>query len=119
MTILSFSLTANSKNYTACVSVVAIPLVVMKAGIINPNSEPPKNARSPFDKAKITHLKFLYNFLCIKTTKEIIKEYIIPTICPILKPALNPSLNVVVPDCILDNPPAIPPKIKPIRRYAK
>lgn len=120
MTILSFSLAADSKNYTTCVSVVVAPLVVMKAGIINPNNKPPKSARSPFNKTKITYPKFLYNFLCIKTAKEIIKEYITPTICPITRPALKPSPNVFTPDCIIiNNPPAIPAKIKPTRKYAK
>ena len=108
-----------SESYMDGVSIVDASLVVMKAEIINPNNKPPKIANRPLDNAKITYQKFLYSFFCIKTIKEIIKEYTTATIAPIPMPASKPSLNVIVSDDMLDNPPAIPLRIKPTRKYAK
>lgn len=105
--------------YTDRVSELAEPFVVIKAGIINPNNEPPKDDRSPLNNAKTIHPKFLCNFLFINTKKEITKEYIIATEAPIPRPASKPSLKLVASDWMPINPPAIPPKIKETRAYAK
>src|SRR3989344_5401268 len=108
---------ANSKIYLGGSSVEIVPLVVKKAGIMNPNNSPPKAAKAPLNNAKITYPKFLYNFFCINNKIATAKLYTILTAAPALLPLLKPSSNVVAPDCIADNAPPIPPKIKPTRKY--
>ena len=116
---LTSSFAANSRIYFSGTSVEAVPLVVKKAGIINPNNAPPKAAKIPLNNVKIIYPKFLYNFFCINNKIAIAKLYTMLNIAPTSRLLSKPSLNAVAPDCMLDSAPPIPPKIKPTSKYAK